>query len=176
MTDISATLAERGGRYGQFINHATIAQGLQEVLHRAPNWHKLDSDMRQAMTVICDKFARILNGDPYYEDNWHDIQGYSKLVEDRILDMKQSSKVILTLDDTGKISGVRSSAVPYNGHIPNLMYQDANSNYPVLEEAIKTHTMIYNTANFDATKSSVDYDRANAQKAENFAHAEPSRK
>lgn len=89
MSDVSATLAERGGRYGAFINHATIAQGLQEVLHDAPNWWRLEPDMRQAMCVICDKMARILNGDPYYEDNWHDIQGYAKLVENRILQAKK---------------------------------------------------------------------------------------
>ena len=87
--DISATLAERGGRYGQFIDHATIAQGLQDVLRRADNWDKLEPDMKQALTVIADKMARILNGDPWYEDNWHDIQGYSKLVEDRITKMKE---------------------------------------------------------------------------------------
>jgi hypothetical protein len=89
MTDVSATLAERGGRYGAFIDHAKIAQGLQEVLQKAPNWSKLDPDMRQALCVICDKMARILNGDPYYEDNWHDIQGYARLVEKRILDLKE---------------------------------------------------------------------------------------
>lgn len=82
--DISATLAQRGGRYGQFKDHAKIAQGVQDVLRSAPNWDKLDPDMRQALSVIADKMARILNGDPYYDDNWHDIQGYSKLVEDRI--------------------------------------------------------------------------------------------
>jgi hypothetical protein len=85
MSDISATLAERGGRYGAFIDHAVIAQGLQEVLFKAPNWSKLDPDMRQALCVIMDKTARILNGDPYYADNWHDLQGYAKLVETRIL-------------------------------------------------------------------------------------------
>lgn len=82
--DISATLAQRGGRYGQFKDHAKIAQGVQDVLRAAPNWNKLDPDMRQALSVIADKMARILNGDPYYSDSWHDIQGYSKLVEDRI--------------------------------------------------------------------------------------------
>lgn len=84
MNDISATLAERGGRYGAFKDHAKIAQGLQEVLAAAPNWSKLDPDMRQALCVISDKIARILNGDPYYDDNWHDIQGYARLVEARI--------------------------------------------------------------------------------------------
>lgn len=89
MTDISKTLAERGGRYGQFIDHAKIAQGIQEALREAPNWTKLDPDMKQALTVIADKMARILNGDPYYEDNWHDIQGYASLVETRIINERK---------------------------------------------------------------------------------------
>lgn len=87
--DISATLAERGGRYGKFIDHSKISQGLQDVMRNAPNWDKLDVDMRQALTTIVDKIARILNGDPYYDDSWHDIQGYAKLVEDRLLKMKE---------------------------------------------------------------------------------------
>jgi len=87
--DISATLAERGGRYGKFIEHSEISQGLQDVMRNAPNWNKLDVDMRQALTTIVDKIARILNGDPYYDDSWHDIQGYAKLVEDRLLKMKE---------------------------------------------------------------------------------------
>jgi hypothetical protein len=92
MNDVSATLAERGGRYGAFEDHAKIAQGLQEVLHDAPNWSKLDADMRQALCVICDKMARILNGDPYYEDNWHDITGYATLVERRVLELKKKTE------------------------------------------------------------------------------------
>ena len=91
--DISATLAQRGLRYGKFENHAKIAQGIQDVLREAPNWNKLDPDMRQALSVIADKMARILNGDPYYDDNWHDIAGYSKLVEDRIKLLKKGNKM-----------------------------------------------------------------------------------
>lgn len=89
---VEDTLAERGARYGQFINHAEIAQGLQAVLHKAPNWPTLDYDMRQALVVITDKIARILNGDPYYDDNWHDIQGYAKLVEDRIKELNAAKQ------------------------------------------------------------------------------------
>lgn len=83
--DISATLAERGGRYGQFIAHAKISQGLQDVMREAPNWDKLEVDMRQALTTIVDKIARILNGDPYYSDSWHDVSGYATLVERRLV-------------------------------------------------------------------------------------------
>lgn len=85
-TDIDATLAERGNRYGSFEDHAVIAQKLQHVMHTAPGgaWNELAPDQRQALTVIADKIARMLNGDPTYRDNWHDIVGYAKLVDDRM--------------------------------------------------------------------------------------------
>jgi hypothetical protein len=86
LPNISDTLAERGGRYGKFIDHSKISQGLQDVMREAPNWDKLDVDMRQALTTIVDKIARILNGDPYYDDSWHDISGYATLVERRLLE------------------------------------------------------------------------------------------
>ena len=81
---VNKTLEERGSRYGQFADHARIAQGVQDVMRAAPKWNDLDPDMKQALTVIADKIGRILNGDPFYVDNWHDIQGYAKLIEDRI--------------------------------------------------------------------------------------------
>jgi hypothetical protein len=90
--DISSTLAERGARYGAFKDHAAIAQGLQEVLWETPGWYRLEPDVRQMMVVITDKMARILNGDPDYTDNYHDICGYSKLVEDRLLKEQEERK------------------------------------------------------------------------------------
>lgn len=84
MTSIDSTLQERGERYGSFEHHAKIAQDLQRVLHAEAGWAKLADDQRQALTVIMDKVARMLNGDPAYRDNWHDIVGYAKLVDDRM--------------------------------------------------------------------------------------------
>lgn len=81
---VNKTLEERGSRYGQFADHAKIAQGVQDVMRSAPKWNDLDPDMKQALTVIADKIGRILNGDPFYVDNWHDIQGYARLIENRI--------------------------------------------------------------------------------------------
>lgn len=95
---VDATLSERGDRYGDFTGHAKICQDLMDVMREAvayPSddkipappgyaWDvKLSDVQRQALTVIADKIARILNGDPNYKDNWHDIQGYAKLAEDR---------------------------------------------------------------------------------------------
>lgn len=94
---IDNTLAERGARYGDFTDHAEIAQALQDVMRkglrdspvinseaRVSGWDCLSKVQRQALTVIADKVARILSGDPEYADNWHDIQGYARLVEERL--------------------------------------------------------------------------------------------
>ena len=84
MTAIEQTLEEHGPRYGCFLDHATICQSLKEVMQGVAGWERLQADQKQALEVIADKIARILNGDPDYLDNWHDIQGYAKLVEDRL--------------------------------------------------------------------------------------------
>ena len=79
--DIEKTLAERGNRYGDFAQHAIIAQALKDAMWMNDGWHRLTPAMRQSLEVIQDKIARILNGDPTYADNWHDIIGYARLVE-----------------------------------------------------------------------------------------------
>lgn len=84
MPEIDDTLKERGARYGDFTDHAAIAQNLQDIVRLTPGWARSNSVQRQALTVILDKIARICNGDPNYDDNWRDIQGYAKLVEDRL--------------------------------------------------------------------------------------------
>jgi hypothetical protein len=84
MTDINETLKQRGQRYGTFAENAATAQSLKGVLRSSDSWVRLDHDMQQALDVICDKASRILSGDPTYADNWHDIAGYAKLVEDRL--------------------------------------------------------------------------------------------
>ena len=80
---VEDTLAERGKRYGDFSDHAVIAQCLQDSMRATPGWDLLTADKKQALTVIADKIARVLSGDPEYRDNWRDIQGYAKLAEDR---------------------------------------------------------------------------------------------
>lgn len=86
---VEDTLKERGARYGDFYSHASICQAIKEAYSfENENFYSLPVDMRQALETIADKIARILNGDPNYPDNWHDIQGYAKLVEDRLLKEK----------------------------------------------------------------------------------------
>lgn len=81
---IDEVLEQRAERYGTFADHAKISQRLQAVLWDSPNWHEMPLDSRQALVVICDKMARMLNGDATYDDNWVDIIGYATLVLNRL--------------------------------------------------------------------------------------------
>ena len=98
MTDqINDTLAARGSRYGNFADNAAIADALIWVMMgeaadcNSPdkrvktNWLKLDPVKRQGLILIAQKMSRALSpsADPEYTDNWHDIQGYAKLIEER---------------------------------------------------------------------------------------------
>lgn len=83
---ITRTLAERGDRYGIFMNHAEVTQTLKNVIREnlAARNKRLSDDQVEALEMICHKIGRIVNGDPDYADSWVDIAGYAKLVADRL--------------------------------------------------------------------------------------------
>ena len=84
MSDISATLEQRGNRYGSFEGHAEVTQKMKQVLMRGDSWHRMAPDQKEALEMIVHKIGRIINGDPDYDDSWVDIAGYAKLVADRL--------------------------------------------------------------------------------------------
>ena len=93
MTTIQETLDARGKIYGEFATHAIISQALKQAMWlNSPNWFKLPADTREALEMIQHKIARILNGDPEYDDNFRDLAGYSQLVLNRILRGKKGSQ------------------------------------------------------------------------------------
>lgn len=79
MANVEEILSERGDRYGKFAAQAQLAQDLKNTMHNAPKWAELSASKKEALEMIQHKVARILNGDPDYEDNWLDIQGYAGL-------------------------------------------------------------------------------------------------
>lgn len=83
-TSIDSTLEERGKRYGKFTDHAAYTQNIKNVIRNSPNWDRMRADQREALEMIAHKIGRMLSGDPNYRDNWHDIVGYAKLVDDRM--------------------------------------------------------------------------------------------
>lgn len=83
-SSIENTLEQRGSRYGSFDEHARITQAIKAAMQDSPNWEKLPPNMKESLEMIAHKAGRILNGDPYYHDSWHDIIGYTKLVADTL--------------------------------------------------------------------------------------------
>ena len=81
---IEATLAERQAQYGCFEDVARTTGKIMEALSevRVNGLNDLPYPHRMALYMIASKMARIVNGDYNHKDGWHDIGGYSKLVED----------------------------------------------------------------------------------------------
>ena len=92
MSSIDSTLAERGNRYGNFIDHAEITQAVKDAMKNSTNWSILTPDMVEALEMVAHKIGRILNGDPNYIDSWTDIIGYTRLVEKRLIDEQEAIK------------------------------------------------------------------------------------
>lgn len=83
---IQNTLQQRGARYGEFKDVAQLSNDLMRLLQATPNYNQSLSDSQHfALVMMTNKMARIVNGDPNYIDNWHDIAGYATLVEQELI-------------------------------------------------------------------------------------------
>lgn len=63
---------------------ASTTYALQEILREASNHEHMTDDQVIALDMICNKMARIINGDFNFIESWHDISGYATLVEQEL--------------------------------------------------------------------------------------------
>lgn len=85
MTDIVEILSQRHQVYGNFLRQSQIAADLKGVMRAYVRWEDdLAPDQRESLEMIAVKIARALNGDPNHADNWRDIEGYARLVANRL--------------------------------------------------------------------------------------------
>ena len=85
-------LEEREKTHGPFDRFAKICQEFKETLRKYDE--KLSNEQCEALEMICHKMARILNGNPSYNDHWLDIAGYATLCVD---DKKLNDKVLVQI-------------------------------------------------------------------------------
>jgi len=78
--DIKETLNTREEQYGHYKIVGQISQDIKAVMKKSPNYLVMPPYMRESMDMIANKLARILNGNYYLNDSWHDISGYASLV------------------------------------------------------------------------------------------------
>lgn len=84
MNSVASTVATRESTHGPFDMTARIAQELKGVM-RCYDWYALTDCQREALEMMCSKFARILNGNSNFGDHWHDIAGYAQLAEQEVV-------------------------------------------------------------------------------------------
>ncbi len=115
MSNIDETLAERGSRYGEFVDHAEVTQLIKEAMRFGDNWESLADDMKECLEMLAHKVGRILNGDPEYVDSWTDIIGYARLVEKRLIaeaepKLPKAKRAVPSFDELMKAVGTLCDA------------------------------------------------------------------
>ena len=85
---VEKVLNERAQTYGQYHMVSKISQDVKKVIRNSPNYPIMPDYMKESLDLIANKLARILNGDPLYDDSWRDISGYCTLVLMEIEDME----------------------------------------------------------------------------------------
>lgn len=83
---LNDTLETRAGSHGLFSENTVVTQSVLRMLQRGRCWDELNDPQLEALHMIAHKMARIVCGDPNFADHWHDISGYSKLIEDMLKD------------------------------------------------------------------------------------------
>ena len=79
---ITEILSERGARYGDFAEMASVSQVIKDAVISGPAL--LNPAQREALEMIAVKMSRIACGDPNHIDSWDDIAGYATLISDSI--------------------------------------------------------------------------------------------
>ena len=77
--DVNQTLAERNMTHGPWGAQAAITARIKETLRLSPRWNRIPSFQKEALDHIAIKLSRIVNGNSYEADHWHDIAGYATL-------------------------------------------------------------------------------------------------
>jgi hypothetical protein len=77
----------RAPSHGDYADTARIAQQFKTVImagvaNRArKGLEPLTATQRESLDLIATKVARILAGDPAFDDHWKDIEGYARIAE-----------------------------------------------------------------------------------------------
>lgn len=95
---ISDIIEARDTKYGDFADQSVISQEIQNAIVKGfmmrgdgMNLNDIPPYMLEVLTMLSTKISRVVNGDPFYEDNWVDIAGYAQLVVNQLNKEKQDA-------------------------------------------------------------------------------------
>jgi hypothetical protein len=78
--NVRDTIECRQDTHGNYIDTTNCSVAIKDIMRAQKNWNRLSTDKKESLDHIATKIARILNGDPNFQDAWHDIEGYAHLV------------------------------------------------------------------------------------------------
>lgn len=119
MTEMQKILSDRKDKYGDFRYQADLSISLKHAMREGNAWYEMQPYMHEALDMIQHKIARILNGDPYYEDSWVDIIGYAQLALDRIREDNENFKTVEAFQKWVEKDGSIESTVTVGGSAVN---------------------------------------------------------
>ena len=88
--NINEILEERGKSHGDFENNSLISQRMKFAARDGKSFGELYPFEREALDMIVHKIARIVSGDPHFNDHWDDIAGYATLASKTITKRKST--------------------------------------------------------------------------------------
>jgi hypothetical protein len=105
---VEKVLEERGGRYGPALDQFVVAQRIKDAMRSNGYWSKLPPQVKETLEMMATKMSRIVTGDPLYDDNWIDIEGYARIVvrdaeEIRLVKLREAKRAY---DQSGVTSDV----------------------------------------------------------------------
>jgi hypothetical protein len=90
---VEKTISERKSTHGDFYTQASSSVRIINALEGGKNWRWMEADQKEALILIAVKLGRILTGNAYEPDHWHDIAGYAQLVENRLNGLPSNGNV-----------------------------------------------------------------------------------
>jgi hypothetical protein len=122
MSEIQKTLAERKQKYGDFRGHAELSVMFKDIMRTGSSWEMMPPYMQEALDMVQHKIARILNGDPMYDDSWVDIIGYTQLALDRLRQDTLTREIEKAFDEAipvGRMDPIIEAITPNPSRVPS---------------------------------------------------------
>lgn len=86
MDKTTQILKERGKEYGYYNSMCETIQSLKNRMKVSSGWTNLSCSQKESLDMIAHKIGRILNGNPDNIDSWQDIEGYARLIREKLED------------------------------------------------------------------------------------------
>jgi len=84
VSNIDDLIATRRLTHGDFTESSTITQAIKGVIKQTPNWERLTDWQKESAEMQAQKWGRILAGDPMLAEHWEDLEGYNRMVSQRL--------------------------------------------------------------------------------------------